>query len=451
MVMSKIRDHVKNRNPKLGLVFLLIFLSNIGFFHPKSVQAENRMVLSEIEMWKFNPKENVVHTEFPCDLAAVYCTKLNITDRFYKGYFPDGFVLTLSPSGKVLEHYYNPSDKHMPMLLKNWEVYGDSDFGDLSEEKRKRLIPRRDDIEKFFLGTGDLYFGNYNRVIEKTTNLIARYERESASSYKKLLSSAFAVRALAKREIGKKEGFFSDAERAYSLDPNNNWARRAMAFLYVEKGNFNEALRVLPEKRNSMDMVIEIVCYTKNGDIKKALDIYSHLLEDFLDTKNEFLKRHISVAKSSLKPYAERILKSARDYEERGQYVEAIKEYTEYLRFADENEAKNIRNHIATLMAKYPHLFSLPEDARKFVIRAELYTSRGDFEKAVLEYKKAIKIQPFFPALYKALALNYAQLKNYKQAIKNMQIYLELYPDAPDLRAAKDEIYRWELLMEKGE
>jgi hypothetical protein len=30
-----------------------------------------------------------------------------------------------------------------------------------------------------------------------------------------------------------------------------------------------------------------------------------------------------------------------------------------------------------------------------------------------------------------------------------MKAYLELYPDAPDARAAKDEIYRWEIQMEK--
>lgn len=75
----------------------------------------------------------------------------------------------------------------------------------------------------------------------------------------------------------------------------------------------------------------------------------------------------------------------------------------------------------------------------------------GNFEKAIVEYKNALKIQPFFPALYKALAMNYAQLRDYEKAIRYMQIYLKLYPDAPDLRATRDEIYRWELLMEKGE
>ncbi|MGQ9693930.1 MAG: hypothetical protein ACUVWV_04215 [Thermodesulfobacteriota bacterium] len=47
------------------------------------------------------------------------------------------------------------------------------------------------------------------------------------------------------------------------------------------------------------------------------------------------------------------------------------------------------------------------------------------------------------------MVLNYAELKEYERAIGNLQIYLELSPDAPDARAAKDEIYKWEYLLEK--
>jgi len=102
-------------------------------------------------------------------------------------------------------------------------------------------------------------------------------------------------------------------------------------------------------------------------------------------------------------------------------------------------------------MIKYPHLFALPEEARRSVIKAEAFTEEGKFEKAIEEYQKALELSPFYPNLYKALALSYGQIKDYKKAIKNMNIYLELYPDAPDIRAAKDQIYKWEFMMEKGE
>lgn len=48
------------------------------------------------------------------------------------------------------------------------------------------------------------------------------------------------------------------------------------------------------------------------------------------------------------------------------------------------------------------------------------------------------------------MALNYAELKEYQQAIGNLKIYLELSTDAPDARTAKDEIYKWEFMLEKG-
>jgi len=42
-------------------------------------------------------------------------------------------------------------------------------------------------------------------------------------------------------------------------------------------------------------------------------------------------------------------------------------------------------------------------------------------------------------------------MKEYQRAIDNMNIYLELFLEASDARAAKDEIYKWEYAMQKQE
>ncbi|MCS7280423.1 MAG: PDZ domain-containing protein [Desulfobacterota bacterium] len=265
------------------------------------------------------------------------------------------------------------------------------------------------------------------------------------------LAAVFAIRALAEKELGATQAFFRDAERAFILDPKNEWARRAIVFTHIEKGRYDEALKVLSQKKDSFDRLLEGIVYSKAGDMNKAVDAFSQVGDDLFETKSVFYQNYIALAKALWKPYKEAILKSAKDNEAKGQLREAIRNYSSYLQLADEKEAKMVRNHIADLIAKHPHMFALPEEARRMVIRAETYTQDGQFEKAIEEYKRALKIQPFFPLIYKALALNYAQVKNFNQAIKNMSIYLELYPDAPDARAAKDEIYRWELRMEKGD
>ncbi|MCS7164319.1 MAG: tetratricopeptide repeat protein [Thermodesulfovibrio sp.] len=269
--------------------------------------------------------------------------------------------------------------------------------------------------------------------------------------FDKKAASAFAVRAFARRELGNKEDFFKDAEKAYSINHNDTWARRAMVVALIDKGNFSEALKILPEEKTNFDRLLETIIYARLENMKRASETYSQILEEYFITKSAFKQRYITLAQNSLKPYKESKLKTTKEYEAKWMYKEALKEYQEYLILANEKEAKEVRSHIAELIMKYPHLFTLPEEARKLVIRAEAFTSEGKFEKAIEEYKKALKFSPFFPALYKALALNYAQLRDYKLAIKNMNLYLELYPDAPDARAAKDEIYKWEFELERQE
>ncbi|MGC8814556.1 tetratricopeptide repeat protein [Dictyoglomus sp.] len=268
----------------------------------------------------------------------------------------------------------------------------------------------------------------------------------------KQAAPAFAIRALAYRELGKKEVFLKDAEMAYSLNPNNSWAKSAIAVALIDKGDYGQALKILSTIKDSpFDRVLEAIAYAKSGDIKSSVSICQELPEDYFITRSKFRQSYIASLQNALKPYKDSKLQVAKELEKKEQYKEAIKEYQDYLKLADEKEAKEVRAYIAELMMKYPQYFALTEEARKMVIRAEVYTSEGKFEEAIKEYKKALKESPFFPALYKALALNFAQLKDYKQAIKNMNIYLDLYPDAPDARTAKDEIYRWEFLMEKGE
>ncbi|MCX5815153.1 MAG: tetratricopeptide repeat protein, partial [Proteobacteria bacterium] len=49
----------------------------------------------------------------------------------------------------------------------------------------------------------------------------------------------FGLRSLAYREKGNLEYAFKDAEKAYSLDPNDRWAKSAMSIAYIDKGQYN--------------------------------------------------------------------------------------------------------------------------------------------------------------------------------------------------------------------
>lgn len=269
----------------------------------------------------------------------------------------------------------------------------------------------------------------------------------------KIASVFFAQRSFCYREKGNLEQAMKDAEKAYSLNPNLDDTKEALGTVYIDKGKYDEAINILSSanKDNNFSKLLLATAYVKAGKFNEAVSVYKNIPEDYLITKSVLRNNAISTLYNALKPYKDNLMQSIKALEAKGQYKEAIKEYANLLRIADEKEAKEMRAHIAELMIRYPHLFALPEEARKSVIKAETYIEEGKFEKAIEEYQKALELSPFYPNLYKALALSYGQIKDYEKAIKNMNIYLELYPDAPDIRAAKDQIYKWEFMMEKGE
>ncbi len=269
----------------------------------------------------------------------------------------------------------------------------------------------------------------------------------------KKASVFFAQRSLCYREKGNFDQAMKDAEKAYSLNPNLDDTKEALSAVYIDKGKYDEAINILSSanKDNNFSKLLLATANAKAGKFNEALSVYKNIPENYLITKSVLRNNAINTLYNALKPYKDSMMQSVKALEAKGRYKEAIKEYANLLRIADEKEAKGIRAHIAELMIKYPHLFALPEEARKFVIKAEAFTEEGKFEKAIEEYQKALELSPFYPNLYKALALSYGQVKDYKKAIKNMNIYLELYPDAPDIRIAKDQIYKWEFMMEKGE
>jgi tetratricopeptide (TPR) repeat protein len=90
----------------------------------------------------------------------------------------------------------------------------------------------------------------------------------------------------------------------------------------------------------------------------------------------------------------------------------------------------------------------LPEEARKFRIQAEFAVQEKQFDRAVELYGKALAIAPWWPEGHFNRALILGQTRTYPDAIREMKRYLLLVPDAPDGRAAQDNIYQWEGVAE---
>ncbi len=253
-------------------------------------------------------------------------------------------------------------------------------------------------------------------------------------------------RSLCYREKGDLENAFKDAEKAYSLNPDDGWAKSAMALVYIDKGRYNDALNILSNiEDSSFDRILEATARAKLGDMKKAVEIIGSIPEDYFASQKATYRQSYKRPLESLKPYVNAKRDSARSFEAKGQYGEALKEYAELLKVADEREAKEIRSRAAVLIKENPYLATLPEEGRKYALRAEILLKDGKFEESLGEFDAAIKAAPFFPQLYHNKALVYGEMQNYRSAKRYMEIYLDLYPNAPNIRQVKDEIYKWSL------
>ena len=152
----------------------------------------------------------------------------------------------------------------------------------------------------------------------------------------------------------------------------------------------------------------------------------------------------------AIKPYTASKMESAGRLKAQGRYKEALNDLGDILKVADDKTSKEICGTIYRIMSMDPRLSELPEEARKYALRGDVLTEEGKFGDAVKEYRKAVQAAPYIAKLYFNTAMIYGELKKYPQAISHMKTYLNLAPEAPNVRATQDQIYKWEFAMEKG-
>ena len=284
------------------------------------------------------------------------------------------------------------------------------------------------------------------KTIDKTVTRETIIAKEAALSV--------GLRSLAYRHKGSLEAALKDAEKACSLDAANGWAQLSLGAAYLDRGKYDESIKLLSQiKVSSMARLLEATAYAKQGKAKEAATIYLSIPEEKISPKNIPLMNDRMALLQTFKPIVKEHRDKARSFESKGQYKEALSELSEALKIADDTEVQDIQETIFSMIRRNPLLaeFSeMPEDARKYALRSEVLVKEGNFEQAVTEIKKAIQIAPYAAQLYYNSALWNAELKKYSEAIQNMKIYLKAAPDAPNSRAVKDEIIKWEFMMEKG-
>lgn len=259
----------------------------------------------------------------------------------------------------------------------------------------------------------------------------------------------FGIRSIVYSINGDLSKSFKDANKAFSLNPDNGWAKQSICLTYILNDTMMNKVFELLDTTSNFDKFLMSLSLAKANNYDKAVSVYLSIPDSYRNSNSAIYKYVRGILIETLKSYAEKKKQEILSLEANEHYKEAIVEYKNYLEVVDEDEAKSTMQHISELITLKPYLFALTEQGRESIIKAESYVSEGNFEKAIESYKKALTTDPFFPAIYKSIAVNYAEIKNYNNAINYMNIYINLYPNAPDVRGAKDKIYEWKFKQEK--
>lgn len=87
----------------------------------------------------------------------------------------------------------------------------------------------------------------------------------------------------------------------------------------------------------------------------------------------------------------------------------------------------------------------VPEFIRKLTVQATSFVEDKNYSQAIEYYQRALTVCPYYPLARYNLAMLHATMRDFRSAIGQMNSYMRFAPDAPDIRAAQDKIYEWEL------
>jgi tetratricopeptide (TPR) repeat protein len=92
------------------------------------------------------------------------------------------------------------------------------------------------------------------------------------------------------------------------------------------------------------------------------------------------------------------------------------------------------------------------EEMRRHIRYAQTAYNRSEYPNALAEYQEALKLAPNYPELYKAIGDVYEKLAtsdDLRAAITHYKFYVELAPNASDVRQIQDKIYDLEYVLKQ--
>jgi tetratricopeptide (TPR) repeat protein len=302
---------------------------------------------------------------------------------------------------------------------------------------------------------------DYNRALSKASNNAKEtyetyFNRGRAYFYNKQFAEA--IPDFTKRINGLVKYPETHSEVYY------NWRARC----YVEVGKYDEAVKdfdmYLTANSNDVSAVFyQGLAYSKTGDMEKAKASAARVIEldpsegvlfsgdKLLDVFN--LEKRRAEVKSSL-ALEEKSMQDLQQIPSKTLRNIKLNESFDLLRNAWNYSSRKTREDavlndtvLKRIFEVYPQLKEKPdisESARKYMVQAAKATEEKKYPESINLWYKALSISPYYPLAYYNRALLKGLLGDYQSAIVDMKKYVQLSPNANDVRVAQDKMYEWE-------
>jgi tetratricopeptide (TPR) repeat protein len=301
---------------------------------------------------------------------------------------------------------------------------------------------------------------DYSMVILKTpskdTQLYLQYSKRAQAYYKagkyenavydinqviklagvdsQTLADSYSLRADCNFKLSKYSESVKDYDLFLQKKPDNYQSLFYQGMSYLKLGNSEKA-------KTNASRIIEI-------DPSKEINFSGdHLVELYdLESRNKIVNQSLEEANSDLEEVKNITSKSLGDIKltDAFQKMNNAWLHASDLTNEDKDLSNKIRDNLCVIYSKLKDKPEIPETARKYMVQANSATTEKKYADAIKLWNKVLSIAPYYSVAYFNEALLYEFQADYRSSIANMNKYLELYPDAPDARAAKDKIYEWE-------
>jgi hypothetical protein len=145
----------------------------------------------------------------------------------------------------------------------------------------------------------------------------------------------------------------------------------------------------------------------------------------------------------------------AEQAESAGNKAGALEHYgNAYASIADRDHEGALWKKITSLYRSMKPKPAVPDEARRYMVRGQTAVaearSAADFEAAAREFEMAARQAPFWPDAYYNLGVLRGKMGLYDDAIKGLEKYLDLSPDADDAEQVKTMVYQLEYKKTKA-